>query len=343
MTTPRLAVLAALVAVSACDFTPALDIDLPEHEDRAVVQAVLASDSVATVRVSRSLDPFGNTSGSGRGVTPPGAVVTLFREGRAVEQLRLRSTPCDFSRDLETECGPFVGAVPLAAGATYTVRAQVPGLPAAEGTVTLPRRLSVAVERDPAVDGGPARFRIRLADPPGRGDAYGLALLDGPFRVRTRTCSATSTTCRDTTVLNARRTTLFRSSDPALLASARDLDLDDPLFRFAAATDASFDGRTWSPVISSSEYFHDGSHGGASTGLTVQVAGLSADLYRAYQLSAFGDQGENPFVESVNLPSNVTGGYGLVGAVTLTEVRFPHPAPTPTLHGRARASRLAGR
>ena len=114
----------------------------------------------------------------------------------------------------------------------------------------------------------------------------------------------------------------FSSSDPVLLAAARDFDLEDNTFGFVSVTDASFDGQAWTFTMTESPYCcyyerrpqQDGA-------LTVQIAGLSGDVYDAYQILNFGGQDiENPFIEPVNVPSNVTGGYGLVGGVALAEV-----------------------
>ena len=84
--------LIACVAVAGCDFTPALDIDTPPHEARAVLRGLLVADSLAVVRVSRSADPF--TGAPSRQVpTATDATVTLVRAG-APERLVLRPDTC---------------------------------------------------------------------------------------------------------------------------------------------------------------------------------------------------------------------------------------------------------
>lgn len=320
------------VTVAGCDFTPALDIDLPDHEPGTVINAVLAADSVASVRVGVSTDPYvDDYENSYRfSETNPAAVVTLLRDGQLVERLRLRREACQrYDRrtgtEIDYECGLFVGAMPLEMGRRYTIRAEQPGMPVAEGTVTLPLRPALAVEEEATAEGADRRFRVRVADPSGRGNRYGVALILGPYRETGTVCDyrVNPPVCTDTTFVR-RQPVYFSSSDPAILAAARDFDLNDTFFRFISVTDDSFDGQTWAFSMSSG-----GSYGygygyetdGGPPPLTVQIAALSDDVFGAYQIATFGGQDEeNPFLEPANLPSNVTGGYGLVGGLALAEV-----------------------
>ena len=350
--TPRLlafvaALVAALAPLAGCDFEPALDIDLPEHTPATVINAVLAADSVAVVRLDVSTDPY--VLGDGRpGRAVEGATVTLLRDGRPVEPLALQSRRCGTADGRPdgpggTECGPFVGTVPVEAGGRYTVRAEVPGLPTAEGTVTIPRRPVVTAEEVGATGQGRRQLRVRVQDPAGRGDRYGLSLLQGGRRQTFPICDRQTEppTCRDTTVVEPRRPVAFSSADPVLLAAERSLDLGDNTFGFVTVTDASFDGRTWAFTMTEVPSFYYG-RGRPSDGyaLTVQVAALSGDVYDAHQILTFGGQDtENPFIEPVNLPSNVTGGYGLVGGIALAEVTFAAPAETPAGRVARRARR----
>ena len=329
---PRLfALLAALVSLAACDFTPTLDIDLPEHQPATVINAVLAVDSVATVWLGVSRDPYVLGRFDAKpGKTVAGAVVTLLRDGQPVERLAARTRTCE-EYDYQTgqpvtyECGPYVGTVPVEAGGRYTIRAEVPGLPTAEGTAVMPRRPDVAVEEAGPLADGRRQFRVRVQDPAGQGDRYGVALLSGPYPQTFPICDNRTTppTCRDTTVVEPRQPTWFTSADPVLLSAKRDLDLEDNTFVFASVTDASFDGGAWTFTVAAVPRYFDRGEPVQDDVLTVQIAALSGDVYDAYRISTSGGQdAENPFVEPVNLPSNVTGGYGLVGAVALAEVTF---------------------
>ena len=323
------------VALAACDFTPALDIDVPEHEARAVIRAVLAADSVAVVRVGVSEDPYGARRTYDRSATLA-ARVTLLREGGVVEVLAVRSERCDdFGREGRPtyECGPYAGTVPVEAGATYTVRVEVDGLPPAEGTVTVPHRPTVTVEEvtaegDPAALPEPRRFRVRIADAAGPGDRYGFGLVRSYASYTTETVCDGAGTCRDTVTGGpspVRPPLPFRTSDPVLLAATRQIPGDE--VRLATFTDQTFDGAAFSFEVEVDDYYYgdydDGAFAVDYGPLTVQVAALSASVYDAYQVGAFSLGDDNPFAEPANLPSNVEGGYGVVGAVALAEVVFP--------------------
>ncbi len=330
----RLAVLLATSAtLAACDFTPTLDIDLPEHQPATVIHAVLAVDSAATVRLGVSTDPYVLDDAYSRpGRVTEGTVVTLLRDGQPVERLAVRSRQCEeydhqAGQFSTYECGAYGGTVPVEAGAAYTVRAEVPGLPTAEGTVTMPQRPTVSADEIAPLGDGRRQFRVRVQDPAGRGDRYGLTLLSGPRPQTFPICDTTvePVACRDTTVVEPRRPIRFTSADPVLLAAKRDLDIDDNVFGFASVTDASFDGQAWTFTVGAVQSYweYDGGSQPRTPPVIVQVAGLSGDVYDAYQILVSGGQdAENPFIEPVNLPSNVTGGYGLVGGVALAEVAF---------------------
>ena len=154
-----------------------------------------------------------------------------------------------------------------------------------------------------------------------------MALINGPYQGVQTECDYRTDppTCTDRTV-TYRAPDRFTSSDPVILAAARDVEFGDASYRFVSVTDNSFDGQTWDFTIRRAggyEYAYS-----SDNTLTVQVAALSGDVYDAYQIASFGGQGdENPFVEPVNVPSNVVGGYGLVGAVALAEVTFAGPEP----------------
>ncbi|WP_412068818.1 DUF4249 family protein [Rubrivirga sp. IMCC43871] len=93
---------------------------------------------------------------------------------------------------------------------------------------------------------------------------------------------------------------------------------------FASFPDDTFDGRTKTFTLSPSDRYAEGYRDGR---LRIQIAALSADLYDAYRISYFSGGDDNPFAEPVNLPTNVVGGYGIVGAVTLAEATFEAREP----------------
>lgn len=333
----RRALLFALLAASAsagCDVTPAIDIETPAFAPAIVLRAVLAAGRTPTVRLTLSGDPaLTLPDGRTASATPAGAVVTLFRDGIPVETLAPRRQTCYASQrstcnpetgrtDSETtgpyDCSAFGGTLPIVAGAAYTVRAEVPGLPPAEARVAVPLPAEVAAEDAPG-SGDPRRLSVRVRDVPGAGTRFGVALFRTFSAYTTQVCRVGGP--RDTLVTLASPWNFqgrFATSDPLLLADAR---LPAASYPFVTFSDATFDGGeatftlTADPAMPGNVVPADG--------YTVQVSVLSASLYEAYQTAAvlFGE--DTPFAEPTDLPGNVVGGFGLVGAVAVTEADVP--------------------
>lgn len=325
---PLGAALLLAVAVAGCDFTPTLDVETPAYERGLVLRSFLVADSVAAVWVSESWDPY---EGRSYGYDPTArfgteADVALYRDGQLVERLTARRDSCiDETQPPVPEggtirylpCGPYAGTVPIEAGATYTVRVEKEAWPTAEGTVTVPRRPDVTVVEEAGGPGGDRRFRIDLRDRSGTDDLYGLSLYRWSQIYYESGCDETG--CRDTTYAvetGSRFATSYETSDPVLIAAAREFDEN---VSFASFPDDTFDGRTKTFTISPSNAYFEGATDGR---LTVQLAALSADVYDVYQITTFSGGDDNPFAEPINRPSNVTGGYGLVGGLALAEVTF---------------------
>jgi hypothetical protein len=107
----------------------------------------------------------------------------------------------------------------------------------------------------------------------------------------------------------------FSSTDPVVVAGSREAGSS---IHFVTFPDDAFDGRTRDFLI---EATPRGTHPGDTGAIRVQVTAMTAELYDAYQITNF-ELDENPFAEPTDLPVNVLGGYGRVGAVAVTEVRF---------------------
>ena len=321
-----LAALAVLAggAVAGCDLSSSLDIETPEHVPAPVLRSVLTAGEPVLARISVSRDPYAASDlRFADRPTQIDAVVTLWRDGVLIEELRPRPRTCYQSRasscNTETgrtetttsgpfECGGHRGAVPIEAGARYTLRAEVPGMPPAQATVDVPDY--------PAVSGG---LSFNLSDPPGPGHRYGVELQGEFDRYSTSVCAIGGR--RDTTVVLGTIAAYgrpFTTDDTVLRTAARETGASIP---FAAFPDDAFDGRTRTFALAPDRRtVHSGDTGGAR----VRVSALSAVLYDAYVLVQF-DLDENPFAEPTDLPSNVEGGYGRVGAVATTELRIPGP------------------
>lgn len=325
----------AVLAVAGCDLSPALDIETPPFAPAVVMRAVLLAGEPPTVRLSVSGDPAAAVPATRLPTaTPVGASVVLLRDGRVVETLVARSQTCytaqsgrcnaETGRSESTqtgpfECGAFGGAMPVEAGATYTIRATVPGLPPAEATVVVPRPADVVATDVTVGPDEPREFRIQVRDAAPGPTRFGLSLFRGFGAFTTQVCRVGG--ARDTLVtLNAPwlYQGRFATSDPLLLADAGTPAASYP---FAAFSDATFDGRTAALTVRSDPA--QPSNVVPTRGYTVQVAVLSETLYQAVRTASvlFGEV--DPFAEPADLPGNVVGGFGLVGAVAVTQVAVP--------------------
>lgn len=326
------------VLLFGCDSSSSVDIKTPGFAPAAVLRAVLAADRVPTVRVTVSRDPYGAPAEPGVAPpTPAGAVVSVWRDGVRVETLAHQPQTCyrsvQTSCNAETgrtetdtsgpyDCGAFRGTVPIVPGATYTVRAEVPGLPSANATVAVPVAAALAVADGVAPDPDTRSLGVTVTDVPGPDSRFGLIVLREYDRFSTSICRRGG--LRDTTIVLVgtayRYQDRFGTADPVLLADATDLPGDIALATFR---DATFrDGRHEARLTLNRQPRADV---GGTGRLTVQLAVLSTGLYDAYRVAGVALAADNPFTEPADLPSNVVGGYGRVEAVALSEATVEAP------------------
>ena len=334
---------AVLVLAVGCDFTPVLDIPLPDHEKRIVMHAVLIADSTVSARVGVSENPYTNRDAEqyeeSRRLLAT-ATVELVQNGQVVEMLT-RALCVDYIDQPEPypgenpfqddeRCGPFISETQTLAGSMYTLRARMEGLPEATATVTIPQRVEVSdVE---AV--GESRLSFSLRDPAGLGEHYALQLSPISFEYENtyQICQPPDyrTGCRDTTVVerysNSRR---FSTNDPFLLASAR-VPGTEPV-TLIAFDDRTFDGTERAFTLEPEQFYRPGRFNLHGSGVeqnqasedVLWIVALDAKMYDAYQATYFSLGDDNPFEEPSNLPSNVVDGYGLVGAATIHARALP--------------------
>jgi len=329
---------ALLLTAPGCDFTPSLDINTPAHAPQTVLRAVLAAGEEASVRVSMSRDPYGvQPLNRPPSPTPVDAIVTVQRDGGPVEQLFVRPQTCyrdrvvacntgtgltEVSEEGPFECGAFGTTQTIEPGATYTLRADVPGLPPARAAVVVPRIAQVDAVEEASGNADIRRLRVRVHDVAGAGSRYALTIQREYDAFRATVCAPGGP--RDTTIalgVPDAYETRFASADPVLLAGARE---PGDALQFVTFTDETFDGGLHEfavevPVVDLASSF-------TPTGrLIVQLAVISDVLYDAFQITYFSLGDYNPFAEPVNLPTNVDGGLGRVGAVAITEVVLAGP------------------
>ena len=333
MRRPVLALLAALAV--GCDFSPTLDVPLPDFAPALTITGTLVADSTAEVRVTVAADPYAPDPYESAFPVPDGAVVTLSRDGAAPVPLALRSETCRrslaWTQYEPYECGAFAAGAVIEPGATYTVRASAPGFPAAEATVTVPRRVpaSVAVgaSTERALPGDGTRLdtdvTLTLRDPAGP-QRYGLLVIREPYSYEDRItlCDDDASSCRDTTLVERVDPAAvgYTTTDPVLLAGARTVPATGT--RFITFTDEVFDGRDRSFRLRAQQIWYPSYNGGPpEPPVGVWLVAADPTTFGAYQIAWFSGGEGNPFAEPADLPSNVTGGYGLLGAVAITEAR----------------------
>ena len=339
MTRTLLAALAALLALAGCDFTPTLDIPLPEFEPGLTVNGVLAADSTVTLQITAAADPYLDDDRYDRVfVVPDGVAAELLSGGARLSALRLVSERCPvrasyFTPDTapETyECGAFVSDVVVEPGRTYTVRVSAPGFPDAQATVTVPARVaatakaSASTERALAPDGvrRDTDLTLTFRDPAGLGQRYGLMVLREPF-IYTYDASVcddrTGASCRDTTVTERVDPAFvgYTTSDPVLLAGARVVPATG--IDFISFDDETFDGEQRTFAVRAQQFWYPSYRSELGSVIGAWIIAADATTFDAHQIAWFSGGEDSPFTEPIDLPSNVVGGYGLLGAVTITE------------------------
>ena len=327
--------LACVVLASGCDFTPVLDIPLPEHEQRVVLQSILVADSTVAIHVSLSEDPYRNVHDQQAYEDTQkrlaAATVELVQNGQVVERLsrplcrdflgRPESYPGEEPFGEDERCGPYKSEARTEAGGTYTLRVRVEGAPEASATATVPERVEVSEVE--AV--GEERVAFRLRDPVGLGHHYALQLSPVVYTYENTYSYGCGPPdyqgCRDTTVVE--RSSFpqsFRTRDPFLITAAR--APGDEFLDLVAFDDQTFDGTQRTFTLEPNGI----ARGDGMSDNQLWLISLDANSYDAYQAAYFSLGDDNPFEEPSNLPSNVVNGYGIVGAATIHARALPESA-----------------
>lgn len=297
----RLALLlAAAIALGACDFERALDVELPGHDPRLVVGAALTPDSAVAVRFARSAAA---RAPDGAGTSPlevAGVRAALFDEdGRFLDSLRETASP---PHELAAR---YVSAVRPMPGRRYTLRASAPGLPEVSAVAAVPAAVPVAARwTTPDATGAP-RVVVTWTDPPGA-HTYHLTLMEQFYTGGALPAD-------------------FTSADPLLRDSYATLDRDGapfpadteppPGIRYfwqgALARDRAFSERTVEVTLTLWTEGVDFS----TSAFRVVLSALADDLVR-YRQTAEAQRLSigNPFVEPPAVFSNVAGGLGVFSA-----------------------------
>lgn len=138
----KIILLIALIAFSACETT--VDIPLPPHEKRIVVNSLLEADKEIEVYVSQSYGPTEDLNAEE--VMLPDATVELLQDNAVISTLAYRDTTIEdwLGDGSMIKLGKFVAEGIIArAGETYTLRVAHPDYPTVTATATAPPKVRV--------------------------------------------------------------------------------------------------------------------------------------------------------------------------------------------------------
>lgn len=155
------------LALTSCEMV--VDVDLPPHQSKLVVNCLLTPDSLVKVEVYKSLSPLDRKDA----VEVKDATVVLLEDGVVIETLPLEvNISGSFYRSKSFRPQPLK---------TYTLQVKAPGFPDAEGTCVIPGKVPIqqASIRDSAgldEDGQYySRLQVKFQDPGNVRNYYNLS------------------------------------------------------------------------------------------------------------------------------------------------------------------------
>lgn len=295
-----------ILLITAVGCETVVDVDAPPHESKLVATGIFTPDSVWSVTLHRSLSL--NEPGSVHEHVVGGATVTIQEQGD--------DTPISLVHFDEGVYRPIADLRPTA-GKRYRLHAEASGLPTINAETTTPADVDVSfvsVEQREDVFFGTNRveyqIRIRLVDPPGK-SFYELGLVEVEEDIS-----------EGEEVMQER---YFQSADPSLHGYYDEAADPNPVYDLssdggevayygAIMTDRLFDGKTYEFSIST-EWFRT-PHGA----LYFSVSTFGPDYFDYQYTVRVGDP--SPFVQPVQLYSNIEGGYGIFAGYTTKKLEI---------------------
>lgn len=299
--------LLCILLITAVGCETVVDVDTPPHDSRLVATGIFTPDSVWSVTLHRSLSLA--EPGSVHEHVVGGAAVTIREQGD--------DTPISLVHLGEGVYRPIADLRPMA-GKRYSLRAEVSGLPTITAETTAPPDVAVTIASMERLERIGDRFdgielvyveyriRIRLVDPPGT-SFYELNLAEED-----------PDAYEGENILEER---FFRSADPSLHRFFEDAANPNPgeglltedrdkevIYHGAIMTDRLFDGKAHEFVISTEALFPE--HGA----LYLQISTFGPDYFDYQYTVRSGDP--DPFVQPVQLYTNIEGGYGIFAGYT---------------------------
>lgn len=289
----------AAVLLTACDpenFSQVVEVEIPEHEPRLVLNARFDSRAQGLdALVSNSLGILDTAQYS----VFPEASVRLYIDGALFRDFQFEPEKALFFASLDEPLGNQPGL--------YRLEASTPGLGSVYAEQRMPRLVeieSVKVEKEGAVSGEGEKadeIKIQFTDPAGE---------DNYYAVRVDFLTKISFQPGDTVEYVY---PLFTSTLDQIVQQGREYD---HLF-----SGQSFDGNRYTLSLYA-EYGIDFDDPNAR--VKVYLFSLSREAY-LYDLSLkqYSDTADNPFAEPVTVFSNIEGGYGIFTLRITAELEAP--------------------
>ena len=266
-----------------------VQIDLPEHQSRLVVDGIFEANERWQIGVSRSVGILGNEF--------PGpvenATVEIWRDGQLLTALN------------HADQGIYVSASEIVEiGKTYELRIAAPGFDPVSATAVAPDPVSLdsityTVESIP-FGGQRVNFSVQFNDDPAQKNYYEIFVLTRDF---------------DGGWFN----NYFSSTDPAIVETNTSIEIGEErefAGEIALFDDALFDGETYDLSLRYYPWF-------GYQEVLVVLNTVTENVYlhnRAMELQEETD--DNPFAEPVQHYSNIANGYGIFGGVNPVSRRF---------------------
>jgi hypothetical protein len=287
----------ALLTLAGCDpdrFSQIVDIDIPPHQSRLVLNArFAATDTILSALVSNSLGILDEAEYR----RMEDATVRLFYEGQLFQELQYDPASVKFIAALSQGLGAGPGL--------YRLEAMAPGYDPVFAEQRMPRAVaieSLRVEKDGAIDDEGRKadgVKVQFSDPAGEENYYALELIYEALNIQPN---------GDTSILFYYP--LYASTLDQIVQSGNEFQ---QLF-----TDKSFDGNRYTLNL----YLYSGNidFEYPNGRLRARLLSLSRSSY-LYDLSLqqYFDTVDNPFAEPVTVHSNINGGYGIFGLRTAAE------------------------
>ena len=308
---PRLLLLAVvLAALPACE--TAVEVELPKHEPKLVVNGLFRADSLWAVELSHSV-PAGKEDVPGKNLSEESieeATVTITRNGTVVDTLRPQ-------QEENRDDGVFRSATHRPeAGQTYTLHAHVPGYDPVEATSRVPAAVPFEA-RTGALGGERDDVTIRLSDPAGERNRYAFALQ----RRYTQSYMDGDTSYTRSSV----QQWPFESGDPVFVTGEFDCAVvseGTPRYRQVFFSDQSFGGQT--REISMTARLDESQSERRTNEYIAVLYTLSEPYFQFLQSFRNSCDFNNPFAEPEEVQGNVEGGFGVFAGSSVRRVTVYH-------------------